>query len=165
MASAHPTWTEQALLGLREAGLRKGGARSAVVEHLGKQRCCLSAQEIFDGIRAGGGRVGIASVYRAVDQLADLRLLQRVDIGDGVARFEPAHTGGDHHHHLVCDDCGKVEAFSDPALERALERVAGTRGYDMDAHEVVLHGACPSCSERAALSGKQASLARSSGAR
>ncbi len=143
--SGHAAWTEQALGGLRDAGLRKGGARHAVVEHLGKQRCCLSAQEIFDGIRADGGRVGIASVYRAVDQLADLRLVQRVDIGDGVARYEPAHSGGDHHHHLVCDDCGKVEAFSDTALEQALERVAGTRGYDMEAHEVVLHGACSSC--------------------
>ncbi len=139
------TWTEQALEQLRGAGLRRGGARQAVVEHLGKQRCCLSAQEIFDGVRAEGGRVGIASVYRAVDQLADLRLVQRVDIGDGVARYEPAHAGADHHHHLVCDDCGKVEAFSDPALEQAIERVAGTRGYDMDAHEVVLHGACGDC--------------------
>jgi Fur family ferric uptake transcriptional regulator len=143
--TAHVGWTGRALDGLREAGLRKGGARHAVVEHLGRQRCCLSAQEIFDGIRAGGGRVGIASVYRAVDQLADLRLVQRVDIGDGVARYEPAHADGDHHHHLVCDDCGKVEAFSDPALERALERVAGTRGLKMQAHEVVLHGACGDC--------------------
>lgn len=143
--SGRAAWTEQALGGLRDAGLRKGGARHAVVEHLGKQRCCLSAQEIFDGIRADGGRVGIASVYRAVDQLADLRLVQRVDIGDGVARYEPAHSGGDHHHHLVCDDCGKVEAFSDTALEQALERVAGTRGYEMEAHEVVLHGACSTC--------------------
>ncbi len=143
--TAHTAWTKLALDGLRDAGLRKGGARAAVVEHLGKQRCCLSAQEIYDGIRADGGAVGIASVYRAIDQLADLRLVQRVDIGDGIARYEPAHSGGDHHHHLVCDDCGKVEAFSDSALERALERVAGARGYDMAAHEVVLHGACKSC--------------------
>lgn len=157
MTTARAAWTEQALEGLREAGLRKGGARSAVVEHLGRQRCCLSAQEIFDGIRADGGKVGIASVYRAVDQLADLRLVQRVDIGDGVARYEPAHTGGDHHHHLVCDDCGKVEAFSDQALEQALERVAGTRGYEMEAHEVVLHGACSSC-KRASSACKRTSL-------
>jgi Fur family ferric uptake transcriptional regulator len=116
-----------------------------VVAHLGRQPCCLSAQEIFDGIRAGGGRIGIASVYRVLEQLAELRLVQRVDIGDGVARFEPAHADGDHHHHLVCDDCGKVESFSDVPLERALERVAGTRGYEMDAHEVVLHGACGDC--------------------
>ena len=147
MTTTHASWTDQALDGLRDAGLRKGGARHAVVEHLGRQSCCLSAQEIFDGIRAAGGRVGIASVYRAVDQLADLRLVQRVDIGDGVARYEPAHADGDHHHHLVCDDCGRMEAFSDPALEQALERVAGRLGYEMDAHEVVLHGACGDCRE------------------
>jgi Fur family transcriptional regulator, ferric uptake regulator len=138
-------WAAHALDGLRAAGLRRGGARHAVVEHVGRQTCCLSAQEIFDGIRRDGGHVGIASVYRVLEQLDELRLVQRVDIGDGVARFEPAQPGGDHHHHLVCDDCGKVESFSDVPLERALERVAGTRGYDMDAHEVVLHGACSDC--------------------
>jgi Fur family ferric uptake transcriptional regulator len=145
MTPVSAPWTEHALDGLRDAGLRRGGARHAVVEHLGRQSCCLSAQEIFDGIRAGGRRIGIASVYRVLEQLAELRLVQRVDIGDGVARFEPAHAGGDHHHHLVCDDCGKVESFADVPLERALERVAGTRGYEMDAHEVVLHGACGDC--------------------
>ena len=145
MATTHDSWTDRALDGLQAAGLRRGGARLAVVEHLGRQSCCLSAQEIFDGIRAGGGRVGIASVYRAVDQLADLRLVQRVDIGDGVARYEPAHAGGDHHHHLVCDDCGKVEAFADPELERAIHRVEGRTGYSVAGHDVVLRGACADC--------------------
>lgn len=138
-------WPSHALEGLRDAGLRRGGARQAVIEHLGRQACCLSAQEIFDGIRSDGGRVGIASVYRVLEQLDELRLVQRVDIGDGIARFEPTQPDGDHHHHLVCDGCGKVESFSDLPLERALERVAGTRGYAMKAHEVVLHGSCGNC--------------------
>ena len=81
---------------------------------------------------------GIASVYRVLDSLAELRLVQRVDIGDGVARYEPAHAGGDHHHHLVCDDCGKVEPFSDDPLERALAHVAGRLGFDVAGHDVVL---------------------------
>ena len=54
--------------------------------------------------------------------------MQRVDLGDGVSRFERADPRGDHHHHLVCGDCGKVEPFEDPALEAAIERVAGGRG-------------------------------------
>lgn len=144
-------WGEHAIVGLRAAGHRSGGARRTVVDYLGRQSCCLSAQEIFDGIRAGGGRVGIASVYRVLDLLDELRLVQRVDIGDGVARFEPAQPDGDHHHHLVCDDCGKVEPFSDAALERTLERVAGQLGYEMDAHDVVLHGACGECRSPAPL--------------
>lgn len=145
MTETLPTWTDHALAGLRSAGLRNGGARRTVVEYLGRQDCCRSAQEIFDGIRSKGDRVGIASVYRVLDTLAELRLVQRVDIGDGISRYEQAGADGDHHHHLVCDDCGRVEPFHDPTLEQALERVAGRHGYAMEQHEVVLHGACGDC--------------------
>jgi Fur family ferric uptake transcriptional regulator len=146
-AHAHdPAWSERALSSLQAEGLRNGGARRTVVEHLGTQPCCRSAQEIFDGIRTRGGRIGIASVYRALDQLVELRLVQRVELGDGIARFEPSHLDGEHHHHhLVCDDCGKVEPFFDPGLERALEHAAQRLDYGMHAHEVVLHGHCGDC--------------------
>jgi Fur family ferric uptake transcriptional regulator len=145
MHEPHTTWSARALDSLQAEGLRNGGARRAVVEHLGVQPCCRSAQEIFDGIRGEGGRIGIASVYRALEQLVELRLLQRVELGDGVARFEPSHLDGEHHHHLVCDDCGKVEPFSDPGLEQALERAASRLHVGMRAHEVVLHGNCDDC--------------------
>ncbi len=145
MQQAHSSWSAHAFDDLQAKGLRNGGARRAVIEHLGAQSCCRSAQEIFDGIRNRGGRVGIASVYRALDQLVELRLVQRVELGDGIARFEPAHTGDEHHHHLVCDDCGRVEPFSDPGLERALEQAASRLEYGMHAHEVVLHGHCGDC--------------------
>ena len=141
-------WTETALTRLRAASGRNGGARRLVVELLGEQNCCLSAQEIHDAVRARGGRVGIASVYRALDGMDALGLVQRIDLGDGVARFEPAHAGGDHHHHLVCDDCGKVEPFEDAVLEIAIERVADGRGYSVAAHDVVLRGACEDCRDR-----------------
>jgi Fur family transcriptional regulator, ferric uptake regulator len=143
--TATASWSDHALAGLRDAGLRSGGARRAVVEHLGSQTCCESAQEIFEGVRASGRRIGIASVYRVLDTLSEHRLVQRVDIGDGVARYEPALPDGEHHHHLVCDDCGRVEPFSDARLERSLESVAERLGYAVEGHEVVLHGACGEC--------------------
>jgi Fur family transcriptional regulator, ferric uptake regulator len=139
-------WTTEALESLADAGYRRGGARAAVVELLGRQSCCLSAQEIFDRLRKARRSVGIASVYRALDVLTELRLVKRVETGDGIARYEPATADGDHHHHLVCRDCGKVEAFSDLRLERAIDRVAGGLGYSVDEHEVVLVGACADCS-------------------
>jgi Fur family transcriptional regulator, ferric uptake regulator len=139
------TWVDSALARLRRASGRSGGARRLVVELLGEQDCCLSAQEIHDAVRARGGRVGIASVYRALDGMDELGLVQRVDLGDGVARFEPAHADGEHHHHLICNDCGKVEPFADAGLETAIERVAGGRGYAVAAHDVVLRGACEDC--------------------
>ena len=140
-----PEWTEAALARLRESSGRSGSARRAVVELLGRQGCCLSAQEIHERLRTAGPRVGIASVYRALEGLDGLGLVQKVDLGDGVSRFEPTHAGGDHHHHLVCDDCGKVEPFEDSTLEAAIERVADGRGYAVVAHDVVLRGACEDC--------------------
>jgi Fur family ferric uptake transcriptional regulator len=139
-------WTTDAREALAAAGYRRGGARAAVVELLGRQNCCLSAQDIHDRLRRARRPVGIASVYRTLETLAELRLVKRVDAGDGIARYEPATAGGDHHHHLVCRDCGTVEAFSDSRLERAIDRVAGGLGYAVDEHEVVLVGACADCS-------------------
>lgn len=139
------TWATHALGCLADAGYRSGGARRKVVEHLDRQDCCLSAQETHDQLTAGGARVGIASVYRVLDLLVERGLLARVDLGDGLARYEPIRPGGHHHHHLVCGDCGKVEAFEDHGLERALTKVADRLGYAMDAHDVVLRGACDDC--------------------
>jgi Fur family ferric uptake transcriptional regulator len=139
------SWASHAFDSLAEAGYRRGGARHAVVELLGRQNCCMSAQEIFDSLRRAQRPVGIASVYRALETLADLRLLKRIDAGDGVARYEPAQPDGDHHHHLVCRDCGKVEAFSDARLERAIDKIADGLGYAVEEHEVVLTGACAEC--------------------
>ncbi len=145
MAGRERTWAEHALASLREAGFRSGGARRTVVDYLNDQNCCLSAQETHERLAADGARVGIASVYRVLDLLAAQGLLTRVDLGDGVARYEPARPSGHHHHHLVCGDCGKVEPFEDDALERELTRAASRLGYAMDAHDVVLRGACDDC--------------------
>jgi Fur family ferric uptake transcriptional regulator len=138
-------WADSALARLRAASGRTGGARREVVEFLDGQGCCLSAQQIHEGLRDAGVRIGIASVYRALEGLAQLELLQRVELGDGVTRFEAARPDVDHHHHLVCDDCGKVEAFEDPTLESAIARVASGHGYAVAAHDVVLRGACNDC--------------------
>jgi len=146
---AEMTWSEGALSRLRESSGRSGSARRAVVELLGRQGCCLSAQEIHERLRAAGPKVGIASVYRALEGLDGLGLVQRVDLGDGVARFEPSYPDGDHHHHLVCDDCGKIEPFEDATLEATIERVADGRGYAVAAHDVVLRGACEECRPKA----------------
>jgi Fur family ferric uptake transcriptional regulator len=139
------TWSERTLTVLAKDGFRSGGARRAVIELLGRQECCLSAQEIFDALRAQGRKVGIASVYRVLELLTERGLVQRIELGSGTARYEPEQ-GDDHHHHFVCDDCGKVEAFADAGLERALRRVEGASRNAVAGHEIVLRGACDDCS-------------------
>jgi Fur family transcriptional regulator, ferric uptake regulator len=140
-----PTWTTETLAALGKAGLRSGSARRSVIELLGRQDCCLTAQEIFDGLRSDGRAVGIASVYRVLDLLTEKGLVQRIDVGAGTAFYEPLHRSGEHHHHLVCGGCGKVEAFADEELELALRKVEGRTGYSVAGHDVVLRGACADC--------------------
>jgi Fur family transcriptional regulator, ferric uptake regulator len=146
MAKSRGTsWNEHAEAELKRAGHRTGGARTAVIEQLGAQHCCMSAQSIFDSLRAQGSTVGLASVYRALELLSATKLVHRIDI-DSVAHYEPADPGGEHHHHVVCDRCGDVSAFEDPSLERAIDRLAGKIKHEVSGHDVVLHGTCPACS-------------------
>jgi Fur family ferric uptake transcriptional regulator len=105
----------------------------------------VTAKEIADLLEEQGRGVGLASIYRALDLLDRMRLVQRFDVGEGVARYEPAHPGGEHHHHLVCQSCGNVSAFEDPGLERAIEKLSRRVDYAIDAHDVTLRGECPAC--------------------
>jgi Fur family ferric uptake transcriptional regulator len=139
------SWGEHAQSVLRESGFKPGQARAAVIEALGDQTCCLSVQEIHDLVRQRRARVGIASVYRALETLTELGLVHRLELGSGGAHYEPAEPSGDHHHHLVCGECGKVEAFSDDRLEHAIDTVSQTAAYRIQAHDVVLRGRCESC--------------------
>jgi Fur family transcriptional regulator, ferric uptake regulator len=138
-------WDAQTLETLRKRGYRLGAARRAVVETLGAQDCAVTATEIHTGLHAGGREVGIASVYRILDLLVDQGLVQKIDLGGGRAHYEAAHSGHQHHHHLVCTECGRVEPFADDELERALERIETQAGYRVATHDVLLRGACDDC--------------------
>jgi len=139
------SWGEHTLATLAAAGYRRGGARTAVVELLEREQCALTAQQIDDRLRAAGRSVGRASVYRILELLTELRLVQRIDVGQGVARYERHLPDGEHHHHLVCDCCGAIAPFSDRSLEQAIERVSRSVSFAVDDHDVVLHGECSAC--------------------
>ena len=107
--------------------------------------CALTALDIEAELRRGDHRVGLASVYRTLELLAELKLVGRLETGQGGARYEPLLPSGEHHHHLVCDRCGKVIPFDDADLEATMERLARKVRFDVAEHDVVLHGACGSC--------------------
>lgn len=145
-----PDWIELAEAELRRAGHRASAPRSAVLELIARQDCVLTAHEIADKLRRRGQPVGIATVYRTLERLEELRLVQRLDVGGGSARYEPALPGGEHHHHhLVCDGCGRVTPFEDRALERAIDSLARRLDYRVGDHDVILRGSCPSCAPAA----------------
>jgi Fur family ferric uptake transcriptional regulator len=149
MAHAHANreqWEEHALERLHDAGYRRGGARSAVVELLGRQHCALSAQDIEERLRGEDRRVARASVYRALEQLEQLGLVQRIEVCRGTAGYERVDPAGHHHHHAICRDCGRMVPFEDPSLEQAIEGLSDRMEFDITQHDVVLRGHCDRCS-------------------
>jgi Fur family transcriptional regulator, ferric uptake regulator len=141
-------WAEHALAALADAGYRRGGARTAVVEALAGHDCAVTALDLDDELRRRKPAVGRASVYRALEQLEQLGLVQRIEVCRGTAGFERVDPTGHHHHHAICRDCGRMVPFEDPRLEQALENVAGAMpGFDVAEHDVVLRGVCERCSD------------------
>lgn len=134
------TWSEHAEARIREAGLKRSVPRGRVIELLAGQDCAVTALQLdaeLDG-------VGRATVYRAIDQLEELGLIQRVDLGGSAHGYERMEPSGHHHHHIVCDECGKVEPFEDEALEDAIHDIH-RKGFKVETHEVTLHGHCSEC--------------------
>jgi Fur family ferric uptake transcriptional regulator len=115
---------------------------------LAREDCCLSAPQIHERLRRDGGDAGMASVYRALDLLREMGLVQRVEFAEGGARFERVVPGGEHHHHAVCEVCGRVTPFEDDRIERQLERLAGNLKHSMSGHDLVIHGQCRRCAAR-----------------
>ncbi len=156
MADAHPhththahdlatgrRWRTHAQHTLRDAGLRAGGGRAAVIDVLAGEGCVLTAQDILERVTARGGPgANLATVYRALDTLHALRLVHRLDAGDGTARYERALPGGDHHHHVLFPG-GEIRPFQDDDLEAAIHALADRLGVELTGHDIVLHAAAP----------------------
>lgn len=147
-AGTHTPWYDRANSALAAAGYRRGGARAAVLELLDSQVCALSALEIEQALRHGSPAsraASRASIYRVLDELAALGLLARLEVGQGIVRFEALREGSGHHHHLICDRCGALTPFSDDELELAIRHVSARVPLTVSEHEIVLHGACSDC--------------------
>lgn len=112
-----------------------------MVELLGRESCALTALEIDRRLKG----VGRATVYRALDQLERLGLIQRVDLGGDAAGYERVDPSGRHHHHIVCEHCGRVVAFEDEGLEKAIVALAKRPDFAVSSHEVTLRGKCSRC--------------------
>jgi Fur family transcriptional regulator, ferric uptake regulator len=138
-------WTAHALGRLANAGYHRGGARQQLLTLMGEQRCALSALELEDALARSDRRVSRASIYRILEELEAVDVVQRVEVGAGITRYEPVRRGRGHHHHLVCEKCGRVEPFSDEGLERAIARVSERVPLTVSEHEVLLRGACEAC--------------------
>lgn len=110
----------------------------------------LTAEDVYRALIAEGMDIGLATVYRVLTQFEQAGLLERHFFESGKAVFEINR--GKHHDHLVCVDCGRVEEFYDPEIERRQNQIAAERGFAIQEHALYLYAECtkPNCPHRPA---------------
>lgn len=129
---------------LKNAGLKATLPRLKILELFEKsEERHLSAEDVYKVLLNAGDDVGLATVYRVLTQFEDAGLLVRHHFESGKAVFEL--NKGDHHDHIVCVKCGRVEEFYDEEIERRQEEAAKSRGFKMQEHSLMIYGICDKC--------------------
>ncbi len=123
---------------------RRSRQRDLLGAYLAEQNGFRSAQQIHGDLRARGDRVGLATVYRALQAMVDDGEVDVLRGGDGEQSFRRCATTA-HHHHLVCRDCGLTVELDDPPVERWVRQVAGRHGFSDVDHHVEIFGRCADC--------------------
>lgn len=122
--------------------------REAVRRALNASSGFRSAQDLYADLRAEGSKIGLTTVYRALQALSDSGEIDVLRTDDGEAVYRACATVS-HHHHLVCRRCGKTVEVAGPDVERWAEAVGKEHGFTDVTHTVEVFGTCPSCAEEA----------------
>jgi Fur family ferric uptake transcriptional regulator len=117
--------------------------RAAVAALLAREDEFHSAQEVHDLLKQSGERVGLTTVYRSLQILADTQAVDVLQTADGETLYR--HCSSGHHHHLVCRQCGRTVEVDGPAVERWADDVAAKNQYVDVSHTVEIFGTCPQC--------------------
>jgi len=125
------------------AGTRPTRQRRAVAAALQSFDDFRSAQDIHDLLRTGGENVGLSTVYRTLQALADGGEVDVLRKEDGEAMYR--RCSGRHHHHLVCRTCGRTVEVAGPTVESWADAVAEEHGFADVSHTLEIFGTCPSC--------------------
>lgn len=106
----------------------------------------LSAEDVHNIVRQQANDIGLATVYRTLELLSELDILQKMDFGDGRSRYEINETTSPHHHHhLICLSCGKVIEFADDLMEDLENIIAKNSNFTIIDHQVKFYGYCQEC--------------------
>lgn len=131
---------------LDSAGYRLTGTRRAVAELVAARSGHFTAADLIEDARARRLGIGRATVFRALDLLTELELLERLELPDGSHAYVPCLPRG-HHHHIVCSGCGRVTEAEDLGLATALEEAERRTGWRIESHRLELYGRCPRCGD------------------
>jgi Fur family ferric uptake transcriptional regulator len=129
----------------RPEPIRPTRQRRAVREAMGSFADFRSAQEIHELLDRRGDPVGLATVYRTLQLLADAGEVDMLRSEDGEAIYR--RCSDSHHHHLVCRSCGRTVEVEGPTVERWTRSIAAEHGFSEVSHTLEIFGTCPDCAD------------------
>jgi len=137
---------------LREAGLKVTAPRLKILRMLeSSPQRHLSAEDVYRALLEGGEELNLATVYRVLTQFETAGLVSRQHFEGGHSTFEL--DSGEHHDHIFCVACGRVDEFMDDTIERRQAEIAKQAGYEMTDHSLYIYGLCAECRSKKGPSG------------
>lgn len=138
---------------LKANGLKVTTQRIVILEVLeDRPNEHLTAEEIYECVKEKYPEIGLATVYRTIQLLSELNLIDKLNLDDGFVRYEIGKQGNGgpshHHHHLICLSCGKVLTFQDDLLEGLEQKIQTTMKFQVEDHEVKFYGYCEECQNK-----------------
>ncbi|NJD05727.1 MAG: ferric iron uptake transcriptional regulator [Methylococcaceae bacterium] len=131
---------------IRRVGLKVTSPRVKILEMLesrSEDDRHLTAEDVYKALLHEGSEIGLATVYRVLTQFEGAGLVKRHHFEGGNSVFELER--GEHHDHIVCVKCGRVQEFSDQLIEKRQAEIAASLDYQLSDHSLCLYGTCPSC--------------------
>ncbi|MGY3777615.1 ferric iron uptake transcriptional regulator [Isobaculum melis] len=110
----------------------------------------LSAEEIYMCVKEKSPEIGLATVYRTLELLTELHVVNKITFNDGLARYDVIKEGGGHfHHHLLCTSCGNIEEVQEDLLEEVEQKIENQFQFLIQDHRLTFHGLCKDCQKKA----------------
>ena len=136
---------------IERAGHRITGPRLAATRLVANRQGPFTAADLVADARTRGLRIGRATIFRAIDLLLDLEVIERIDLPSGEHAYVSCRAA--HHHHLVCSGCGRTTDVDDAGLRGVVAEIAARTGYRIDDHRLELFGRCAACQGAAVAGG------------
>lgn len=134
---------ESILQALRQAGYKATLPRRVVVETLAAASGHVTAPELVEAVQKRASGVGRASVYRVLNLLTRLNIIQASSLGGPTTTY--VLTPGGHHHHVICTACNRTVEFESCPLDEEMQQLVSTFGFEVEGHLIELYGLCAEC--------------------
>ncbi|MCD6254133.1 MAG: transcriptional repressor [Thermotogae bacterium] len=132
---------------LRERGNRVTAQREAILKIFEEVGDHLGAEDVYQLLMRRRRRISKATVYRTLELLTNMGMLRRLELNEGVYRYELAESTSNHHH-AICTSCGTIVNIDLEDLESLTQRAAEAVGFTMTNYSVIIYGICPSCQKK-----------------